>query len=86
MLNKLVNHFSESNDEFIVYLETKLYYESEAKRCFFDWTVAQIAEHEGTCEQPLQHRCRSLKRKSKKWRDTGKLTEDFEDTIMKRAL
>jgi hypothetical protein len=47
LLNKLVNHFSESNDEFTIYLETKLYYGYEAKRWFFDWTVAQIAEHQG---------------------------------------
>jgi hypothetical protein len=27
-----------------------------------------------------------LKTQIKKWRDAGKLTKDFEDTIMKRAL
>jgi len=86
LLNKLVNHFSESNDEFIIYLETKLYYEYEAKRWFFYWTVDQIAEHEGTMRTTLTTQIQELKTQIKKWRDAGKLTKDFEDTIMKRAL
>ena len=86
MLNKLVNHFSESNDEFIIYLETKLYYEYEVKRGFFYWTVDQIAEHEGTMRTTLTTQIQELKTQIKKRRDAGKLTKDFGDAIMKRAL
>ncbi len=85
-MNKLVNHFSESNDEFIIYLETKRYYEYEAKRWFFDWTVAQIAEHHGTKRTTLTTQMQELKTQIKKWRDAEKLTKNFEDTILKRAL
>lgn len=86
LLNKLVNHFSESNDEFIIYLETKLYYEYEVKRGFFYWTVDQIAEHEGTMRTTLTTQIQELKTQIKKRRDAGKLTKDFGDAIMKRAL
>ena len=68
MLNKLVNHFSESNDEFIIYLETKLYYEYEVKRGFFYWTVDQIAEHEGTMRTTLTTQIQELKTQIKKER------------------
>lgn len=85
-MNKLVNHFSESNDEFIIYLETKLYYEYEVKRGFFYWTVDQIAEHEGTMRTTLTTQIQELKTQIKKRRDAGKLTKDFGDAIMKRAL